>query len=477
MTTISSTGIGSGLDVTSILSKLMEVERAPLAQIQADGAKIQSKLSVYGKVQSYVSALGDAAKTLADKTAWGRTTAVSGDEKVFTATTSTGATAGSYAVQVNALAAGQTLASTSFTSKTEVVGAGTLSIELGQWSADQSSFTAKTGVTKVDVTISATDTLENVRTKINEANAGVTASIVTDATGSKLVMRSTTTGAENAFRVSVADGDGVQDSAGLSRLAYDPANGISEMSRTQAASNAEAVIDGITISSATNKVEGAIEGVTFQLVGKSTGTVDLTLSNDSAAMQTDVQAFVKAYNDLATYLTNQTKYDSATKTAGTLQGDSGANALRAALRSLGSATSGASSVFDRLAEVGLDPQSDGTLKINSSKLTTALASPAELQKMFSLNGTGTSDDGFAQKIKTWSETLLGFDGAITSRTNSLQSQITANTKKQTAFEDRMTTVEARLKAQYSTLDTKMGSLTALSTYVTQQIANWNKSSA
>jgi len=477
MATVSSTGIGSGLDVTSILSKLMEVERAPLAQIQQEGAKIQSKLSVYGKVQSYVSALGDAAKALADKTTWGRTTASSGDEKVFTATTATGATAGSYSVQVNALAAGQTLASTSFASKTTAVGAGTLSIELGQWSTDQSSFTAKTGATKVDVTISATDTLEDVRSKINEANAGVTASIVTDATGSKLVMRSTTTGAENAFRVTVADSDGADDDAGLSRLSYDPSNGIGQMSRTQSASNAEAVVDGITVSSATNKVEGAIEGVTFQLVGKSTSTVDLTISNDATAMQADVEAFVKAYNDLATYLANQTKYDSASKTAGALQGDSGANALRAALRGLGSSTSGTSSVFDRLAEVGLDPQSDGTLKINTTKLKTALASPAELQKMFSLNGAGTADDGFAQKIKNWSETLLGFDGAITTRNTSLQSQITANTKKQTAFEDRMTTVEARLKAQYATLDTKMGSLTALSTYITQQITNWNKSTS
>lgn len=477
MTTISSTGIGSGLDVTSILSKLMEVERAPLTQIQDEGAKIQSKLSVYGKVKSYVSALGDAANALSAKTAWSRTTASSGDDKVFTATTSTGAAAGTYSVQVNSLAASQTLVSASFASKTALVGSGTMTIELGQWSDDQSSFTAQSGATALNVAISATDTLEDVRTKINDANAGVTASIVTDATGAKLVMRSTATGEENAFRVTVADDDGLEDDAGLSRLSYDPSNAIGQMSQTRAAANAEAVIDGITISSATNKVEGALEGVTFQLLSESSGAVDLTVSNDTEAIKTDIQTFVSAYNDLAKYLATQTKYDSTTQTAGALQGDSGANALRAALRSLGSATSGTSSVFDRLAEVGLDPQSDGTLKINSTKLTEALASPDELQKMFSLNDAGTTDDGFAEKIATWSETLLGFDGAITTRTNSLQSQITANTKKQTAFEDRMTTVEARLKAQYAALDTKMGSLTALSTYVTQQIANWNKSSS
>ncbi len=477
MAAVSSAGIGSGLDVETIITKLMAVEKQPLTQIQAEASRIQSKISVYGKVQSYVSALGDAANALASKTAWSRTSATSADEKVFTATTTTAAVAGSYSVQVNALAAGQTLASTSFASKTDAVGAGTLTIELGAWSADQSGFTPKADVAAINVDVSDTDTLEDVRQKINEAGAGVTASIVTDATGSKLVLRSTTTGQANAFRVNVADADGSEDAAGLSRLSYDPANGVGQMSRTQAATNAEAVIDGITVSSATNKVEGAVEGVTFQLTGKSTSAVDLAVVNDSTAMKTDVEAFVKAYNDLATYLANQTKYDSATKTSATLQGDSGANALRAALRGLGSATAGSSSVFDRLAEIGLDPQSNGTLKINSAKLTTALASPAELQKMFSLNGAGTEDDGFAQKIKNWSETLLAFDGAITTRTSSLQSQITANTKKQTAFEERMTTVEARLRAQYSALDTKMGTLSALSTYVTQQITNWNKSTS
>jgi len=477
MTTISSAGIGSGLDVETIITKLMAVERQPLTQMQTEASKIQSKLSVYGQVQSYVSALGDAAQQLALNGNWGKTTVSSGNAQVFAATSDNSAVPGTYGVQVNTLAASQTLVSSAFTSKTDVVGAGTLSIELGQWSTDQSTFTSKTGATKLDLSISSTDTLDDVRKKINDAGAGVTASIVSDASGAKLVLRSSSTGVENAFRVTVADADGQQDDAGLSRLSYDPSSSINQMSRTQAATNAEAVIDGITVSSASNTVTGAIDGVTFTLTGKSSGPVAMTVANDTASTKTDVEAFVKAYNDLATFLSTQTKYDAATKTAGALQGDSGANALRAALRSLGGASAGTSTMFDRMSEVGLDPQSDGTLKINSTKLATALASPAEMKKMFSLNGSGTADDGFAQKIKAWSNSLLAFDGAITTRTNSMQSEVSANDKKQTAFEDRMTSVEARLRKQYSALDTKMGSLSALSTYVTQQITNWNKSSA
>lgn len=476
MATISSAGIGSGLDVTSIISKLMAAESQPLTQIKADATKIQSKISAYGKIQSYVSALQDAAQTLADPAAWSKTTAGSADEKVFTATSSTGAAAGSYAVQVNTLAQGQTLFSTPFASATATVGSGTLSIETGQWNSDASSFTAKSGGTAVDVAIAATDTLEDVRNKINAAGAGVTASIVTDATGSKLVMRSSSTGVENGFRVAVADDDGTQDGSGLSSLAYDPSAGVSEMTRAQAAANAEAVIDGITVSSASNKIDGAISGVTLQLTGTSTSAVGLTLAHDTTTMQTDVEAFVKAYNDLSSYLTTQTKYDESSKSGGPLQGDSGTNSLRSAMRTLITSVSGTSSSFSQLFEIGIDTNQDGTLKTDSAKLKAALASPDEMKKLFSRNAAGTADDGIGEKLQTWSDALLSFDGSVTTRSQSLQKQLDANTKKQDDFNDRLTRIQAQLEKQYSDLDTRMSSLNQLSTYVTQQVTAWNKSS-
>lgn len=476
MATISSAGIGSGLDVTTIISKLMAAESQPLTQIKADATKIQSKISAYGKIQSYVSALQDAAQTLADPTAWSKTTAASADEKVFTAT-STGAAAGSYAVQVTALAQGQTLFSTPFASATATVGSGTLSIELGQWSGDTSpSFTPKADSTAVEVAIAATDTLQDVRNKINAAGAGVTASIVTDAAGSRLVMRSTATGVESGFRVAVADDDGTQDGSGLSSLAYDPSAGISELTLAQAASNAEAVIDGIPVSSTTNKIDGAIGGVTLQLTGVSTSAVGLTLADDTTTMQTNVEAFVKAYNDLSGYLTTQTKYDESSKSGGPLQGDSGTNSLRSAMRTLITSVSGTSSSYSQLFQVGIDTNQDGTLKTDSTKLKTALASPEEMKKLFSRNAAGTSDDGIGEKLQTWSDALLSFDGSVTTRSKSLQKQLDANTKKQDDFNDRLTRIQAQLEKQYSALDTQMSSLNQLSTYVTQQITAWNKSS-
>ncbi len=475
MTTISSLGIGSNLDVNSIISKLMDAESQPLTQMKADATKIQTKISSYGKIQSYVSALEDAAQALSDPKAWSKTTASSADEKVFTATSSTGAAAGTYAVQVNALAQGQTIYSSPQSSSTATLGSGTLTLELGQWSNKDTVFTPASGTSAVNVTIDASDTLAQIRDKINAANAGVTASIVTDASGAKLVMRSTSTGVENGFRVSVADDDGAQDANGLSSLAYDPSAGVAEMTKAQDASNAEAVVDGITITSATNKIEGAISGVTLQLTGTSSSTVGLTLADDTTTMQTNVQAFVKAYNDLSSYLTTQTKYDESTKTGGPLQGDSGTNALRSAMRSLITATAGTSSTYGQLFQVGIDTNQDGTLKVDNAKLNAALATPDEMKKLFSRNAAGTSDDGIAEKLRTWSDALLSFDGSVATRTKSLQTQLAANTKKQDAFNERLTNIQAQLEKQYSALDTKMGTLNQLSTYVTQQIANWNKS--
>lgn len=478
MTTISSAGIGSGLNVSDIITKLMSAESQPLTLMQKDATKIQSKISVYGKIQSYVSALQDAARTLSDTTSWSKTTAATSDAQVFTATSSTGAAAGSYAVQVNSLAQGQTAYTGAFPSATSTVGSGTLTLQLGQWAGDNSAFTAKSGSSAVNVSIASTDTLTDVRNKINAAGAGVTASIVTDASGSKLVMRSSDTGAENGFRVMVADDDGAQDENGLSALAYDPANGAAQMTRAQTASNASAVVDGIAVTSTSNKIDGVIAGVTLQLTGTTEvgKSASLTLTDDTATMQTNVQAFVKAYNDLTTYMASQTKYDESTKTGAVLQGDAGTNRLIYALRGLVTSSAGASSKYSQLYQIGIDTNKDGTLKVDSTKLTAALASPDEMKKLFSRNGTGTADDGIGMKLQDWASSLLSVDGAVTTRTSSLQKQLTDNSKKQDAFNDRLTRIQAQLQKQYSALDTTMSNSTALQNYVSQQITTWNKSS-
>src|SRR5580765_5176557 len=197
MATVSSAGIGSGLDVNSIITQLMAIEQQPLTVLQTKATTIQSTVSEYGKIKSAISTMRDLASKLA----------------------STGSSAGTYSVEVQKLASVQTLA-TAVQPATAALGGGTLHIELGTWGAGETSFTPKAGATAVDVTVAATDTLADVRDKINASGAGVTALVMTDSTGSRLLIRSNATGAENGFRTTVADDDGGNaDAAGLSTLA------------------------------------------------------------------------------------------------------------------------------------------------------------------------------------------------------------------------------------------------------------------
>ncbi|HSC65658.1 MAG TPA: flagellar cap protein FliD N-terminal domain-containing protein, partial [Caldimonas sp.] len=198
--TISSAGIGSGLDVNSIVTQLMAIEQKPLTALQTKATAIQSTVSEYGKIKSAVSTLRDLAAKLGSTTTWGQT--ITNSSSTAVSATTNNSAAGSYTVEVQALASVQTIATGSAAPATTTPGAGTLRIELGSYGAGQTSFTPKAGATAVDIAVTATDTLATVRDKINAAGAGVTALIMTDASGSRLLIRSNTSGAANAFRTS-----------------------------------------------------------------------------------------------------------------------------------------------------------------------------------------------------------------------------------------------------------------------------------
>jgi flagellar hook-associated protein 2 len=472
MTTINSAGIGSGLDVNSIITQLMSIERAPLQRLQTDQKDIQNKLSVYGRLQGLVSTMRDAALKLTKADTWGAVTASSGDSSVFSATAGTTATAGNYSLTVQQLASSQSIASAAWPATTSVVGSGTLRIELGSWGANQASFTANPDKTAVNVTVAPTDTLAEVRDKINAAKAGVMATIVTDASGSRLVMSSSETGEKNAFRVSATDDDGNNtDAAGLSSLAFDPSSGATSMSQTQAAANALATVNGLSVSSASNTLSTVLQGVTLTLNKTSNTPVSLTVATDATSIQKSITDFAAAYNSLNSYLADQTKYDAGTKTAGLLQGDSSTNALRSAMRQIAGGSGMAGGAFTRLAQVGLQPQADGSLLVDNAKLTAATANLTDLKTLFANKDlVDPKKNGFATSLQTWGDSILKFDGAITTRSDSFKRQIDANNNAQDAFNNRLTGIEARMRAQYTALDSKMAQMTALSSYVSQQFA-------
>ncbi len=463
MATISSAGIGSGLDVNSIITQLMAIEQKPLTTLQTKATALQSTVSEYGKIKSTVSTLRDLASRLASTTTWAQTTSNSSSSAVSASTN--GSAAGTYSVEVQQLASVQTLA-TGVMPSTSTPGAGTLRIELGTWGAGKkTSFTARPDATAVDVSIAATDTLADIRDKINAAGAGVTALVMTDSAGSRLLIRSNATGAANAFRTS-----------GLPALAFDPSAGASTMTQSQIAADAAATVNGLPVASASNTLADIVDGLTLNLNATTLGPVTVNVVTDTEALKKTLTEFAAAYTAVVKLIATDTKFDPVSRKGGILQGDSAAVGLQRQLRSLAGAASGASAVFGHLSDIGLQLQADGSMTVNASKLDAALANVAELKKMFS--GASLTDptlDGFGKRFRVVTDAMLGIDGALTTRTEGLGQQLQRNQKDQDALTLRLEAIEKRYRAQYTALDTAMARLTSQSNYITQQIAAFNAS--
>ena len=462
MATVSSAGIGSGLDVNSIVTQLMAIEKQPLTALQTKAGTIQSTVSEYGKIKSAVSTLNDLASKLGGASAWNETTASSSSTSV--SGTTKGGSPGTYTVAVQSLASVQTLATPRFADSTALTGAGTLHIELGTWSVGQASFTPKAGATAVDVALTATDTLATARDKINAAGGGVTALIMTDASGSRLLLRSNDSGAANGFATS-----------GVSSLAYDSATRqSSSMTLSQTAADAQATVNGLPVTSTTNSFASIVDGLTLNVASVTTDPAIVTVATDTTALKKTLTDFAAAYTAVVKLIANDTKYDAASKKSGILQGDSAAVGLQRQLRAIAGTASSASSTFSRLSDAGLEIQADGSMTVNDTKATNALANLGELKKLFSNSSlTDPTADGFGKRFRVTTDAMLGIEGSLTTRSDGLAAQLDRNRKAQDALSTRLTGIEARLRAQYTALDTKMASLTTQSSYITQQIAAWN----
>lgn len=479
MATISSLGLGSGLDVESIITKLVALDQQPIADINNKTTGLKTQLSTYGQIQSALSTLRDASSKLTNPDTWaGAKTSVS-DSTAVSVTASSGAAIGNVRLEVFALAQSQSLASGNYASSTATVGQGTLTIELGSWGSDGnggSTFTSKAGKTPVTITIGpGQDQLGQVRDQINAANAGVTAAIVTDASGSRLTLTSRNTGESNAFRVTVNDSDGnAGDATGLSQLAYDPSNNVSQMSQTLPAVNARAKLNGLDISSESNSLNSAIDGLNILLL-KVTPPVTISISQDADAIKKAVSDFTTAYNAVNQLLRAQTKYDSASKTAAPLQGDSAAIGLNNRLRGIAGGVTSLGGSLSRLSDIGLAPGSDGNLPTTGTKLDKALTNLTDLKSFFmGVDSTDDSNSGFATRMRAMVDQALSVDGSVSTRQKGIQAQIDSNGKRVDQLTDRSASNEKRLRAQYSALDTKMSQLNSLSNYMTQQIAQFNK---
>jgi flagellar hook-associated protein 2 len=476
---VSSIGVGSGLDAESIITKLMAVESQPLTAMKTADAGLQTKVSMFGKVQSLFADLQSASTALASVTLWNQTQASSSDSSAVVVSTTANAAAGGYTIDVQQTATAQTATSAAFASSTSPLSSGTLTIELGTWTGTPASgFTAKAGATPVSITIGAGDTsLTAIRDKITAADAGVTASIINDGSGARLSLRSAATGAENGFRITAAEEvDDGNPATGLSALGYS-ALAASPMTRNQSAQDAKATINGIAITSASNTLSNVVDGLSLTLLKQTTASVEVAVTPDDAAAQKGIDQFVSAFNALSSYLHTQTQYDDTTKTAGALQGNSTAVGLQNQLRAVLNQASSASSQYPSLSSIGIAMQRDGTLLADPAKVSAALANRGELKKLFTAVGADNASTGFMVRFRNLTNAALGTDGTLAAATTSLQNQLKDRSKSEDAMQLRLDAKEQQLRAQYSALDAQMASLNGLSSYITAQLAAWNKPSA
>lgn len=461
---LSSAGVGSGLDVKSIVTQLVAIEKQPLQALKTQATKIQTQLSLYGTVKSQVSALGDAAAVLAGASGWNVQKATSSNATAVGVSAGSGAVPTVLSVDVLQLARAQSAASVGFTAGLAVGATGTLNIEAGSWSS--AATPVFTPGTNVPISIVAGDTIADIAGKINSASAGVTATVLRDGANERLVIRSASTGVAAGFRLNTpAD-------AGLAAFGFtNPSDGVGFVGQT--ALDAKVKINGVDITSATNKMVNVTPGVTLQLNQVTTAPAEITIANDLDVVQKNIQSFVDAYNALNTTIADATKYVAATKTGGPLQGDATTLGLQSAIRSmLGSSSVG--SIFARLSDVGIERQTDGSLKINSTKLTSAQQDLTNLKNLFTADNANPLTNGFGLKVRDFARAMVAFDGRITSKSAALQASITRNSKDQDRVNDRASRVEAQLYKQYSALDAQMAEMSGLSSFVTAQLAVWNK---
>lgn len=446
---ISSIGLGSGIDVKSIVSQMVELEKRPIVALQKKEASIQSQISTYSQMKSLMSTFADAASALTRDSGWNAMAVASTNPAAATATVSGVASAGSYSLEVSKLAQVQTSVSGTAVPSTASMGAGTLTLQVG------------TG-DPVAITVDADTTLSGIAASINDKNAGVVATVINDASGQRLMVRGTTTGAQNAFTLSASSG-----------FATAPAGALA-FSATQAAQDTEAKLNNLPITSSTRDFAEVVPGLKFSVSSVTTAPVGITVTADNAATKKNVQAFVDAYNAVNDLIAKNTKYDADTKTAGLLQGDSTALGIQNILRTVvGTATEGGA--FKTLSDAGVAVQRGGNLTLDGAKFDKALATdPAGLKNLFANATASTDSRGIAVKLKTLTATMLSFDGTFNSKTDALSLEDKRNQAQQDRVTARAAVLEKRLNAQYGALDTKMASIKSLDAYVNQQITNWNK---
>ncbi|WP_404464149.1 flagellar filament capping protein FliD [Vreelandella aquamarina] len=454
MATITSLGVGSGLDLNGLLTQLQASERQKLTPLTQQQSTQQTKISAYGRLQSAMGRLQESITALNDTSTFRQQTSTVTGEGV-SATAGETANAGRYDINVTQLAKGGSVASNSVAMDQVLTTAATdLTIEFGATYTDGVFDPNAAALSSYTLEIAADSTLEDVRDQINaDAEAGVTASIVNDGTGYRLALSSKETGKEAS----------VVGFSGLAQLTMDDAT-------LRPGQDAELEVNGITITGTTNRIEEAIQGVTLNISAVSESPVSLVIERDEASLKETIEEFVSTYNEVRSTIDRMTAFNGEGETAGELLGDRTVRTIENRIRrditdSLGSGD------LNRLAQIGIDIDERGRLQIDETKLDEAIAiNPQGLTAFFAGD---TEEGGFAGRLNTTLESITADDGIIQVSVDSAERRIDSLGERIARTELSIERNIGRYRSQFAQLDGMIAQMNSTGSYLAQQFSMLN----
>lgn len=464
MATISSLGIGSGLDLNSLLTKLTGVEKQRLVPYTSQQSSYKAKLTAYGTLKGALEKFDDVSKELAKSDAFTITKASSHDQ--FTVTTSASAVPGNYAINVTQLAQAQSLtAQTHATSQTE---------QMGSAGASGRELNITVGEPPKETKIALSDeqtSLTGLRDAINKSGAGVRASVIQISDKEyTLSVTAAETGAKSNIKLNVSGDSKLGD-----MLNYDsshPATGTTNMAQTVEGRDAKMTLNGIEITRSSNKITDAPQGVTLELKAVTKDTQNLVISNDSEGVSKKIHDWVDGYNSLIDTFASLTKFTPVKKgqaenfTNGPLLGDNTLRAIQSGVKGVMSSAQDNPNIKG-LGNLGIstDPQT-GKLSIDDSKLKKVIDEyPEQLQHFFVGDG---KDSGMANMIHKEIQSYIKSDGVIDSTTKSINNSLQHLSDRIDSVNQSIDETINRYKAQFVQLDKMMAKLNSTSSYLTQQ---------
>lgn len=460
-------GAGSGIDTKALVASLVEAQFGAKTQaLTARKETLTAQISALSQLKSGLTGFSTALSNLVSGGSLS-TQPVSSDGSVLKVALLPGANiAGLTAdVEVRQLAAAQVVSSGTVADKTAAFGKGTLTFTLGTaaYTNDvQTGFTPKAGATPVTVTVGdSQNSLEGIAAAINAAKAGVTASVLTDSSGSRLVIRGET-GAEQAFSVDVAEDAGAP---GLAALAYNV--GAQPMTLTRKSQDAVVALDGVEVRRSGNSIGDLLTGVRLDLVKAAPGqTIAIGTSAPTAALSQAMTDVVETYNQLINIAKAETS-----SASGVLRSDQGAKEF---IRQLGSLTNrdlnpnAQAGEPKGLAEVGVQTNRDGTLTLNTAALQAALAKNGPSVERMLTTGLGSA-------LRQISIALTAPSGPLTASQTGYTRLQSAISRDEAKIELDAAALRLRLTRQYAGMDARVSAYKATQSFLEQQIKTWTRS--